>query len=150
MSRAIRTIAAAVALAAPVALSAPARAASRETVWVGGTGTIAPGLPCTDCVEHWQFTTVVAGTEANKLWACTWDGTSSGNVAAQQGTGTLSCAGATGTLSYTRTGPVLLMSGVLDVAGTTLCYDIALQWVPTSSNPTTSAVFGGGGAGGPC
>jgi hypothetical protein len=141
----MRKVFTSVALAAPMVLAAPMAAHAVDVAVVAGTGTISPGLPCTNCTIDFAFSAVHAGTTATTsvlFTGCTFHGTSSGleDEAGGAGSGTLSGCGISGTVNYTRVGVVVTVSGCVSV-NQPPCTTIgpnALIFLPLSAAPTTS------------
>jgi hypothetical protein len=109
-------------------------------ITLAGTGTITPGLPCS-CVIGVDFQAVVAGRADGALLGCTFDGASAGweTDAGGAGTGVLGGCGLSGTVSYSRTGTLLTLAGMVCFEGD--CFGVSsseLAFIPTSASPTTS------------
>jgi hypothetical protein len=141
------------AMVAPLVLALPgtASAAGPDAVVVVGTGTVTnPGLPCDDsCDVHLDFTLVGAGVDAAGVASCTVDGTTGADtIVSGSGSGGIDCSGgvtASGTCSFNRTGPVVLVNCNVTVNGNAGTVTAALVFVPTSANPTTSFIVAGAG-----
>ncbi len=76
---------------------------------------------------------------------CTFRGSSSGETElGGSGSGTLGGCPATGTVTYTRTGPLVQVHGNITVSGVAHTIGAsALVFVPTSARPTTSFIVAG-------
>jgi hypothetical protein len=115
-------------------------------VVVEGSGTIAPGLPCSPCTIDFNFTAVAAGSDSGVYSGCNFHGTSpSENELGGSGSGTLSGCAASGTVTYNRTGALVQVSGSASInggqsenIGTNL-----LLFIPTSAQPTSSFIVVG-------
>ena len=133
------------ALLAPLALISPATASPNVAVVVG-TGTIFPGLPTTGCggnpnqTVSFDGTAVAVGTHAG-VYAVHFEGTSSGceSLGAGAGSGNLS-GQITGAVTYSRTGPIVTLSGSGQLNGGPTHAIIAgvCEFIPTSVNPVTT------------
>jgi hypothetical protein len=115
-----------------------------DAVAVVGTGTIAPGLPTTGCQsnQHVNFSgtlTVTAGDETSTT-NISFDGNSDicETLNAGHGSGTLA-GGASGTVTYSRTGNVVTITGspVINGEGHSVLA-AACVFIPTSANPVSS------------
>jgi hypothetical protein len=156
----MRKAATAFAIVAPFVLVAPttAYAAATDVVVVEGQGGIDPGLPLTgesSDFSHvtFSFNAVAAGTEAGVYLGCTFDGHSDIKETLNNGhgSGTL-IAGAScnvsGDVTYTRTGPLVQVTGTVTLGTTGATGSIAasaLLFVPTSggTSNTTSYIVAG-------
>jgi hypothetical protein len=120
-------------------------------VHVAGTGSVTnPGLPCDDsCDVHLDFTLVGVGIGAAGVASCTFDGTTGADtILSGNGSGSIDCSGgvtASGTCSFNRTGPVVVVDCNGTINGYSGTVTAALAFVPTSANPTTSFIVAGTG-----
>jgi hypothetical protein len=126
----------------------PAQAGPIPTIaTIAGTGTIAPGLPCTRCQIDFRFTGVTAGGVSGVLTGCTFTGTSTGrdDEIVGEGKGILGGCDISGTdFSYERAVAAVLVFGTVTVFG--VCENVstsALAFIPTSAAPTTTFALTG-------
>jgi len=137
----IRTLVLAVAVLAAVPIS-PAHAQD-EVAAVSGEGTITPGLPDTGCAFqaiHFEGTAVAVGTHGG-TYNVYFDGNSTicETLSAGQGSGNLSGSGITGTVTYTRSGSYVSISGQGAVNGIPHVIDRGDCWfAPDSASPVRS------------
>lgn len=136
----------AAALFAPLALISPATATPNVAVVVG-TGTISPGLPTTGCEDQddviFDGTAVAVGTHAG-VYSIHFDGASSICESLLTGAGSGVLTGQiTGNVTYSRTGPVVTLSGSGQLNGGPAHSILAgvCEFVPTSINPVISYVL---------
>jgi hypothetical protein len=146
-TRVFRTLAllAAVPTCAIITSATPASATDAFTII--GTGTITPGLPCTNCQVDFGFSAIGVGENSGIYTGCTLTGTTSGlaNELGEAGSGTVGGCGMSGNITWVRVGTVQTISGTVCINGK--CYTIcvsAFAWAMLSVAPTTSFTEGGG------
>jgi len=144
-----------VALAATPASAGAGAAGNSKVIAFTGHGTVAPGwstVPSFQTSETWTTDTVDYAGQVNGAGAnCQFNGasTNAATVQQEQGSGSIACSGGTpenlsltGTLTYTRTGPILSYagSGTLTVNGRSEACTVtgAALMEPTSLPTVTS------------
>ena len=134
MPRLLRAVVVAVSLALVAPLAGPANAAGGGTIV--GTGTVSPGITevCTAQTIGFSGTAVAADTGDAGVYSFNFSGASSGceTVLSGAGAGTVS-GGMSGSLSYSRTGPVLTAQGDVTINGhgrhiLVICWLIITSW----------------------
>ena len=150
----LRKSAMALAVVAPLALGMTPAHAGNNAVAVSGTGTINPGLPCppSGCSIHLDFTAVFGGDDATGQATCTFDGNDTepggATVVKGSGSGTINCSGgvtANGTVTFSRIGVAVSVSGSITVNGKNCSVDVNLAFHATTPPPVTSFGVNGGG-----
>ena len=128
----------------PLALIAPSAHAQDDVAVVVGTGSITPGLPTTGCADQaigFGGTAVNAAIDGHTgLYTVSFAGNSTicETLNAGQGSGTLS-GDVSGNVDYTRTGPIVTITGQGAVNGDDHVIVIGLcLFIPTSFNPVAS------------
>jgi len=128
------------AILSSLSLIGSAQAANYATV--AGTGGISPGLPQSGCAFQsvsFSGTAVAVGTNAG-TYSITFNGNSDicEDLNTGHGSGTLS-GGVTGSVTYSRTGSAVTLSGSVTLGGTTENIQAGgCAFAPTSAPPITS------------
>ena len=143
-----------VALLTSLAPASPAHAGN-NVVAIHGFGRMNPGTPCPPAgcfIDGYYAMAVFAGQDASGTATCTFAGTDNfpggATVVAGSGSGTINCSGgvtANGTITFSRTGVVIDVSGSITVNGLTCTVDVTLAFVPTTTPPITNFEVDGGG-----
>jgi hypothetical protein len=150
MRRTVGAVALAAAVGLGISLVPPSasQAATEDTMFIYGLGTIAEGVPCNTCTIDIEFSAVVAGAHAGVYGgtglSCSFNGGGSELLTGGSGGGILSGCGMEGNVYYDRVGSVMTLSGTICIDS--YCGSIAttmLSWVPTSFLPTTSFILSG-------
>jgi hypothetical protein len=129
---------------APVAAHADPLPVS-DTVTVFGTGQLTHGFQCAPCGITLNFTAIFAGDDGAGTTNCTFTGTDpAGTLVAGSGSGTVACDdGSSASVTFTRIGPVVTLSGTVSHGGTTHTIAAgALVFVPEDANGLNFVVAG--------
>jgi hypothetical protein len=120
---------------------------------VTGHGAISPGLTTTPTDQTFNFTTDITVGVTTKpgpaagSFSCTFTGSGAQEtVVTGGGTGTGSCSGTISvscTISYTRAGPVVTVTGSCTIGGTTQTLIGVFVFVAGSAPPVTSYTLAG-------
>ena len=149
----LRVVAALVVTLVSVA-GVPAAHAGENVGSLSGSGTINPGLPCppSGCSIHADFTLTLVGQDVSGTGSCTFDGTDTfpggATLLAGSGSGTINCSGgfsASGTVSFSRTGSSVTMTGNITVNGSSCTITIGVAfsglWIWANFGPITVFIW---------
>jgi hypothetical protein len=131
----------------PVAAHADPAPVSDIGRLVAGSGTISPGYPCpttgSGCTIHINFTGMFAGDDGVSVTVCSFTGHDVGGTAIS-GSGTFSCDDGTfGSITFSRVGNVVTLSGTVTRGGTTHTIEAGdLELAPLDAASSSFALTG--------